>query len=69
MIVISWKFCVKENSGNELSILPACVSPNKLTYNPAQNIWNKIEKSSKTGQGKKILIPTFPCSLTATAKV
>ena len=25
-----------------------------------QNIWNKIEKSSKTGQAKKSLIATFP---------
>ena len=40
-----------------------------LTYNPGQNIWNKIEKSSKTGQGKKSLISTFACFLTATAKV
>ena len=28
-------------------------------YNPEQDIWNKIEKSSKTGQDKKSLIPTF----------
>ena len=28
-------------------------------YNTGQNIWNKIEKSSKTGQDKKILISTF----------
>ena len=37
--------------------------------NPGQNIWNKIEKSSKTGQGKKSLITTFACFLTAIAKV
>ena len=24
-------------------------------YNPGQNIWNKIEKPSKTGQDKKML--------------
>ena len=35
-------------------------------HNPGQNIWNKIEKSSKTGQGKKSLISTFACFLTAT---
>ena len=34
-----------------------------------QNIWNKLEKSSKTGQGKKSLMSTFACFLTATAKV
>ena len=28
-------------------------------YNSGQNIWNKIEKSSKTGQIKKSLISTF----------
>ena len=39
------------------------------TYNPGQNIWNKIDKSSKTGQDKKSLISTFACFLTATAKV
>ena len=37
--------------------------------NPAQNIWNKIEKSSKTGEEKKSLISAFACFLTATAKV
>ena len=39
------------------------------TYNPGQNIWNKIEKSTKTGQDKKSLISTLACFLTATAKV
>ena len=38
-------------------------------YNSGQNIWNKIEKSSKTGQDKKSLISTFACFLTAIAKV
>ena len=38
-------------------------------YNPGQYIWNRIEKSSKTGQDKKSLISTFECFLTATAKV
>ena len=37
--------------------------------NPMQNIWNKIEKSSKAGQDKKSLISTFAYFLTATAKV
>ena len=40
-----------------------------IDYNPGQNIWNKIEKSSKTGQGRKSLIYTFPWFLTATDKV
>ena len=40
-----------------------------LGYNPGQDIWNKIEKSSKTGQDKKSLISTFACFLTAAAKV
>ena len=34
-----------------------------------RNIWNKIEKSSKTGQDKKSLISTSACILTATVKV
>ena len=38
-------------------------------YNPMQNVWNKLEKSSKTGQDKKSLISTSACFLTATAKV
>ena len=38
-----------------------------LIYNLRQNIWNKIEKSSKSRQGKKILISTFACFLTAIA--
>ena len=38
-------------------------------YNPGQNIWNKIGKSSKTIKDKKSLISTFACFLTAIAKV
>ena len=37
--------------------------------NPGQCVWNKIEKSSKTGQEKKSLISTFAFFLTAIAKV
>ena len=40
-----------------------------MNYNPGQNIWNKIEKSSKTGQDKKSLISTFACFLTATTGI
>ena len=40
-----------------------------ITYNPGQNIWSKIEKSSKTGQDKKRLVSTFARFLTAIAKV
>ena len=32
-----------------------------IIYNPGQNTWNKIEKSSKTGLVKKNLISTFAC--------
>ena len=38
-------------------------------YNPGQNIWNKIEKSSKTEENEKSFISTFACFLTAIAKV
>ena len=37
--------------------------------NPEQNIWNKIEKSSKIGQKKKSLISTFACFFTVIAKI
>ena len=30
------------------------------TYNPGQNIWNKTEKSNKTGQEKKGSYTKFP---------
>ena len=40
-----------------------------LVYNPGQNIWNKLEKSSKTGQEKESLISTFVYFLAAFAKV
>ena len=39
------------------------------SYNPGQNIWNKIEKSNKIRQEKKGLISTFVCFLTAIAKI
>ena len=38
-------------------------------YSPGRGIWSGVEKSSKTGQGKKSLISTFVCFLTAAAKV
>ena len=38
-------------------------------HNPRQNIWNKMEKSSKTGQEEKTLVSNFECFLTAIAKV
>ena len=34
---------------------------NMSSYNPGQDIWGKVEKSSKIGQGKKSLISTFAC--------
>ena len=46
-----------------------CSQTFKQTYNPGQNIWNKLEKSSKIGQKKESLITTFACFLTAIAKV
>ena len=36
---------------------------------PGQNVFNKIEKSGKTGYEKKSLIYTFTCFLTAITKV
>ena len=59
-------------SGGEAEIVAAqgCVMHwYWVDYNPGQNICNKIEKSSKTGQDKKSLIYTFACFLTASAKV
>ena len=41
----------------------------KKICNPGQNIWHKIEKSSKTERGKKSLISTYTYLLTAIAKV
>ena len=38
-------------------------------HNPGPKIANKIEKSSKIGQGKKSLIPFFACLLTAISKL
>ena len=38
-------------------------------YNPEQNFWSKIEKCSKSGQGKKNLISTFACFLVAIVRV
>ena len=41
----------------------------RAAYSPMLDIWSGLERSSKTGQGKKSLISTFACFLTATAKV
>ena len=40
-----------------------------FSYNPGQNIWNKMEKFSKTEEEKKGLVSIFACFLTAIAKV
>ena len=40
-----------------------------VIYNPEQNIWNKMEKSTTTEQDNKSLIFTYTCFLTAIAKV
>ena len=45
------------------------INVSHVTYNPGQNIWNKIEKYSKIGQDKKSLTSTFACFLTDIAKV
>ena len=39
------------------------------SYYPGQDIWNKLEKFSKTKQGEKSLISTLACFLTAISKV
>ena len=38
-------------------------------YNPMQGVWNGLGGLSKAGRGKKHLISTFACFLTAAAKV
>ena len=40
-----------------------------MIYNPMQNIWNNLEKSSKNEHNKKGYISTLACFFTATAKV
>ena len=57
-----------QHFGKQMSDLRSAPSKWSTHYNPGQNIWNKIEKSSKTGEDKKSLISTFACFLTATAK-
>ena len=39
------------------------------SYNPGQNIWNKMKQSSKTGQEKNSLIFFSACFLTAIGKM
>ena len=45
------------------------MAPKSMFLQSGQNIWNRIGKSGKTGQGKKSLISTFACFVTATAEV
>ena len=40
-----------------------------ILYNPGQNIWHKVEKSSKAGQDFRSLLSNFACFLTAIVKV
>ena len=39
------------------------------TYNPGQNIWHKVKKSSRTGRDSRTLLSNFACFLTAIVKV
>ena len=43
-------------------------SQNLYTYNPGQNMWQKVKKASKIGQDFKNLF-NFACFLRAIAKV
>ena len=63
---ISYELLDLKNNLSQIGKFPEILI---INYNPQQNIWNKTEKSSKTGQDKKSLISTFACFLTATAKV
>ena len=45
------------------------ISSYPFSYNPGENILNKVEKFSKIGQYKKSLTSTFVCFLTAIAKL
>ena len=56
---MGWK-CQMNNLQNSI---------NFMFCNPEQNIWNKMEWSSKTGQEKKSLVSVFACFLTAIGKV
>ena len=42
-------------------IIMICNNIQVNTFNPGQSIWNRIERSSETGHGKKSLISTFAC--------
>ena len=65
-LVLSWR---DKSSKFKLNLLARSRSRNRCTYNPGQSIWNKIEKSSKTGEVKKSLISTFACFWTAIASL
>ena len=41
----------------------------KFIHNPGQNIWYKVEKSSKVGHDFKSSLSNFACFLTAVVKV
>ena len=56
---------------NEIKRWQTEICPSRLckTYNPGQNIWYKVKKSSKIGQDFKNLLFNFACFLTAIVKV
>ena len=41
----------------------------KVHYNPLQNLWHKVKKSSKLEQDFKNLLHNFACFFTAIVKV
>ena len=48
--------------------IPVLMENKNSYYNPGQNIWNKMEQPSITGQEKKRLVSVFAYFLTATHK-
>ena len=70
------EYTVTQENQNNFTALPKPKEIRKLAkanfkprnHNPGQNIWKKIEKSSKIGQGKKSMVTTSAGFLTATAK-
>ena len=53
---------IERNGFSDLAVLT------HSNYNPGQNIWHKVKKSSKIGQDFKNLLSNFAC-LTAIVKV
>ena len=69
MYLFSWDYIINYNENEDENKTQITQIQHKQIYNPGQNIWHKVRKSSKIGQEFRNLLSSLACFLTAIVKV